>query len=180
MARLFLCCVVIERTKNAKEKNIKRKEKRKGVVLGRHYKATCLPRWKTLIVLIVQAIAKSRLITLNLLLFIELNSHLNKMYLTVQVARCKDEVPDEHVHRGHHAGGVGRDQVGQEAAEGPHDLVGAPPVEPEHGVDQLLVLLGSANNTNNTKNHNTQYQTAEQQSCHQSEPGEERSLDRLR
>lgn len=62
--------------------------------------------------------------------------------LTVKIPWGEDEIPDEHVHGGHHAGGVGRHEVLQKTAEGVHDLVASSPVEPEQGIDQLLELVG--------------------------------------
>lgn len=59
----------------------------------------------------------------------------------------EDEVPDEHVHRRDHAGAVRRDELGQQSAERLNDLGASSPVEPEHGIDQLLELVGPAKNT---------------------------------
>lgn len=63
----------------------------------------------------------------------------------------KDEVPDEHVHCRDHAGAVRRDELGQQPAECLNDFGSSSPVEPEHGIDQLLELVGPARNTK-TKN----------------------------
>lgn len=63
------------------------------------------------------------------------NDNWGLIVLTVKIPWGEDEIPDKHVHGGHHAGGVGRHKVLQKAAEGLHNLVASSPVEPEKGID---------------------------------------------
>lgn len=67
--------------------------------------------------------------------------------LTIDIPRREDEIPNEHVHGGNHAGAVGRHKMRQKSGKRRHHLFIGTPVEAEQAVDEFLEFLRSVSST---------------------------------